>query len=56
VRCGTSLLITEDGGKSVEGYSPFTAEEYKLKSPYKTTPDSERGKDVPVKEKSEAGQ
>jgi hypothetical protein len=25
-------MITEDGGKSVQGYSPFTAEEYRIKS------------------------
>jgi hypothetical protein len=53
-KCGTGLLIAEDGGKPVEGYSPFTAEEYKFKSPYKTKPDPE--KDVTVKEKSEAEQ
>jgi hypothetical protein len=49
-------LITEDGIKTVEGYSPFTAEEYKFKSPYKTTPDSEREKDATVKEQSKAEQ
>jgi len=55
-KCGTGLLITEDGIKTVEGYSPFTAEEYKFKSPYKTTPDSEREKDATVKEQSKAEQ
>ena len=29
--CGTGLLITEDGNKIIQGYSPFVAEEYKLK-------------------------
>ena len=29
--CGTGLLIIEDGNKIIRGYSPFVAEEYKLK-------------------------
>ena len=44
-KCGAGLLITEDGKKAIQGYSPFTAEEYKFKSPYKTTPDTEKTKD-----------
>jgi len=55
-KCGTGLLINEGGLKTIEGYSPFTAEEYKFPSPHKTTSDSESEKDVPVKEKSEAEQ
>jgi hypothetical protein len=47
-------LITEDGGRTVEGYSPFTAEEYKFPSPHKTKPDPE--KDATTKEKSKAEQ
>ena len=40
-RCGVGLLITEDGGKPLKGYSPFGAEEYKIESPYKATAESE---------------
>jgi ribosomal protein S27AE len=50
-KCGAGLLIIEDGKKVIEGYSPFTAEEYKYKSPYKTTPDPEKGKASTVEEK-----
>jgi uncharacterized OB-fold protein len=32
-RCGIGLEITEDGHTFFIGYSPFTAEEYKIKSP-----------------------
>ena len=32
-KCGTGLLLTEDGKKTIQGYSPFTAEEYKIKLP-----------------------
>jgi DNA-directed RNA polymerase subunit M/transcription elongation factor TFIIS len=41
-KCGTGLLITEDSGKSVTGYSPFTAKEYKLESNLKTEPAPEK--------------
>jgi ribosomal protein S27AE len=44
-RCGAGLLITEDGVRKIEGYSPFTAEEYKLKSPHQKAPDPEKAKD-----------
>jgi uncharacterized protein (DUF983 family) len=27
LKCGIGLLITEDGKKTIQGYSPFTAEE-----------------------------
>lgn len=43
-RCGTGLVIIEDGKRVITGYSPFTAEEYKIKSPDKTTPELEKGK------------
>jgi hypothetical protein len=36
--------------KLTDGYSPFTAKEYKIKSPYKTKPDPDKTKDVTVKE------
>ena len=29
LECKVGLLITEDGKKTVQGHSPFTAEEYK---------------------------
>jgi len=44
-KCGTGLLITEDGKQTIVGYSPFTAEEYKLKSPHQETPAPEKTKD-----------
>ena len=34
--CGVSLLISEDGKNFTEGYSPFSAEEYRLKIPSET--------------------
>lgn len=46
VRCGTALVITEDGIRRSEGYSPFTAEEYKLNAPQQKTPDSEKTKET----------
>ena len=49
-KCGVGLLITEDGIKTIQGYSPFTAEEYKIKLPPGTVPDLERTKDNTVKE------
>jgi ribosomal protein S27AE len=42
--CGAGLLISEDGKKIIEGYSPFTAEEYKLQAPNQTSPEPEKGK------------
>ena len=48
-KCGTGLLISEDGKKIVQGYSPFTAEEYKFKSPSQATPEPEKGKNSIVK-------
>jgi hypothetical protein len=52
IKCGAGLVIIEDGKKVITWYSPFTAEEYKFKSPYLTTPDTEKGKDATVKEKN----
>ena len=52
-KCGVGLLITEDDGeKTIQGYSPFTAEEYKLKLTPKTVsePEKTKGKDSTVKE------
>jgi hypothetical protein len=40
------LLITENGVRKTEGYSPFTAKEYKLESPYQKTTDPEKAKDA----------
>ncbi len=40
--CGSGLLFLEDGKMTVQGYSPFTADEYKTKLPYQT--DSEKEK------------
>ena len=48
--CGIGLLITEDGKKTIHGYSPFTAEEYKIKLPPGAIPDSEKTRDKTVKE------
>jgi hypothetical protein len=31
--CGVGLEITDDSGNAYSGYSPFTAEEYKIKPP-----------------------
>ena len=43
-KCGTGLIISEDGKKIIQGFSPFTAAEYKFKSPSQATPDSEKRK------------
>jgi hypothetical protein len=45
LKCGAGLLITEDGKKTIQGYSPFTAEEYKIKLPPGAIPDLEKTKD-----------
>ena len=50
LKCGVGLLITEDGKKTIQGYSPFTAEEYKIKLPPGAIPDSEKAKDKTEKE------
>ena len=42
--CGSGLLILEDGKTPVRGYSPFTAEEYRLKTTYQNIPEKEKGK------------
>jgi hypothetical protein len=44
------LLITEDSKKTIQGYSPFTAEEYKIKLPLGVTPDPRIAKDNNEKE------
>jgi hypothetical protein len=43
-------LITEDGKETIHGYSPFTAEEYKIKLPPQATPDPDRTKDSTANE------
>jgi hypothetical protein len=43
-KCGTGLLISEDGKKIIDGYSPFAAEEYKFKATSQTAPEPEKGK------------
>jgi len=50
VKCGVGLLITEDGKKTIQGYSPFTAEEYKIKLAPGATLNSEKVKDKTEKE------
>jgi len=35
--CGVSLLISEDGINFAEGYSPFSAQEYRLNEHKETT-------------------
>jgi len=44
-KCGVGLLITEDNKKTFRGYSPFTAEEYKINLPNRTVPEPEKTKD-----------
>jgi hypothetical protein len=48
--CGIGLLITEDGKKTIQGYSPFTAEEYKIKLPPVAGTDPQRTKNATGKE------
>ena len=48
-KCVTGILITEDGKKTIQGYSPFAAEEYKFKSPYEIYPNTERTKNTNIK-------
>jgi hypothetical protein len=50
LKCGVGLLITEDGKKTIQGYSPFTAEEYKIKLSPGVIQDSKKTKDKIVKE------
>jgi hypothetical protein len=49
-QCGAGLLITEDGKETIHGYSPFTAEEYKIKLPPQIISDPERTKDSTANE------
>jgi hypothetical protein len=44
-KCGVGLLITEDGKKFIEGYTPFSAEEYKFKASGKAASESEKTDD-----------
>ena len=46
LKCGVGLLITEDGKKTFQGYSPFTAEEYKIKLPPGAIPDPKKIEDT----------
>ena len=48
--CGVGLLITEDGKRTIQGYSPFAAEEYKINSSSKIIPDSKSSKNNVAKE------
>ena len=48
--CGVGLLITEDGKKAIQGYSPFTAEEYKINLPPRMMTDTDRTKNSTIKE------
>lgn len=50
--CGEELLITEDGIRVIKGYSPFTAEEYKLKTPDSISSDPHKAHDTTVKDSS----
>ena len=47
--CGVGLLITEDGKKAIQGYSPFTAEEYKINLPPRMMTDTDRTKNSIIK-------
>jgi hypothetical protein len=49
-RCGVGLLISEEGKKTIQGYSPFTAEEYKINIPPSKITDPEKTGDTTVKE------
>jgi hypothetical protein len=49
-KCGVGLLITEDGKKTFQGYSPFTAEEYKINLLNRTVYEPEKTKDNTEKE------
>jgi len=51
VYCGTGLEITESGRRVSTGYSPFTAEEYRLKPPtdVPSPPDKEKERKSGIK-------
>ncbi|MFC2014445.1 hypothetical protein ACFLUP_00440 [Chloroflexota bacterium] len=42
--CGTALSVFEDGKKVSDGYSPFTAEEYKIAQPQNDAVPSDKPK------------
>ena len=48
--CGVGLLITEDGKRTIQGYSPFTAKEYKINLPPVAGADPQRTKNATGKE------
>jgi len=43
--CGAAIEVFEDGKKISDGYSPFTAEEYKIAPPPNTPTPSDKTKD-----------
>jgi len=45
--CGAAIEIFEDGKKVSDGYSPFTAEEYKITPPRKDAPSENTEDKVP---------
>lgn len=51
-KCGTGLLIYEDGKKIGEGYSPFTAEKYQIKPPFNLLSNKEGEKNDDIKDNS----
>jgi len=54
-KCGIGLIITEDSGKTIRGYSPFTAEEYKIKTTHQLNQPSPKA-DEPVPDKDKTDQ
>ena len=51
-KCGTGLLITEDGRTRNQGYSPFTAPEYRIKSSGASAPDTDDISNTALQEQS----
>ncbi len=43
-KCGAALEIFEDGKRISEGYSPFTAEIYKIQQPTNVPPHDDKKK------------
>ena len=54
-KCGTGLIIREDSGNTVLGYSPFTAEEYRIRTTRQLDQPSRKA-DEPIPEKDKTDQ
>jgi ssDNA-binding Zn-finger/Zn-ribbon topoisomerase 1 len=51
-KCGAGLIIYEDGRRIIDGYSPFTAERYQLKTSSELISNGESEQEAHLEDKS----